>query len=123
MAQRVTHVLVSDLTDEEMEPGEGQTVPFALDGVEMEIDLFDDQAESLREALAPYIAAARRTGGRAKRGTASKSAARSASGYSREQSAEIRRWGKEQGWEVSDRGRLSGPLAEAWEQAHQGSAA
>jgi hypothetical protein len=42
-------------------------VTFGLDGVDYEIDLTDANASKLRDALADFIAAARRTGGRIKR--------------------------------------------------------
>ncbi|AEK43909.1 hypothetical protein RAM_27160 [Amycolatopsis mediterranei S699] len=41
-----------------------QTVPFGLDGVSYEIDLSTPNVNTLRTALAPYVSAARRTGGR-----------------------------------------------------------
>jgi len=60
MAKRVT---IEILDDTNGSPAE-QTVPFGLDGVAYEIDLSTTNANALREALAPYVAAARRTGGR-----------------------------------------------------------
>lgn len=118
MAQRVTHSLVDDLDGSEAD----ETVSFGLDGVEYDVDLSEDNATALRNALSDYVEAARRVSGRAKRGTAKVSTSRGG-GYSREQSAEVRRWGKAQGWSVSDRGRIPGDLAEAWEKAHAGVAA
>src|SRR4051794_1744260 len=41
-----------------------ETVEMALGGVTYQIDLSDKNAEALRSTFAPYIAAARRTGGR-----------------------------------------------------------
>ena len=60
MAKRVP---IEILDDTNGSPAE-QTVPFGLDGVAYEIDLSTTNANALREALAPYVAAARRTGGR-----------------------------------------------------------
>ncbi|WP_328612264.1 Lsr2 family protein [Amycolatopsis sp. NBC_00345] len=60
MAQKVRVDLVDDIDGSDA----AQTVPFALDGVTYEIDLSDGNAARLRDGLAPFIAAARRTGGR-----------------------------------------------------------
>ncbi len=119
MAQHTTVVLVDDLTGEEGEQVE--TVEFGLDGKSFEIDLDEKNANELRDLLEVYIENGRRTGGRAKRGT--RTTPGGGTGYSRETSAEIRAWGRRNGWDVSDRGRIKGDLAQAWEQAHQGSAA
>src|SRR4051812_41332269 len=62
MAQKTIVTLVDDLTGEEAE--DITTVEFALDGVTYEIDLDDKNSTKLRDALAEYIGAARRTGGR-----------------------------------------------------------
>lgn len=121
MAQRTTVKLISDLNGEEIQAGEGQTVEFGLDGVTYESDLFNDQAEELREILAPYIAAGRRTGGRAKRGTGSTKPA--GARMSREQSTAIRSWWRSRGGEIADRGRIPGHVVEEFEAAHQNAAA
>jgi hypothetical protein len=120
VARRETVVLVSDINGEEMQADEGETVRFGLDGVDYEIDLFNDQAQELRDALAPFVAAARRTGGRAKRGTAKQAGG---SGYSRDAMRQMREWARAQGMTVSDRGRIPAEVVTAWEQAHQGRAA
>ena len=59
MAQKIQTVFVDDLDGSEAEG----TVRFGLDGSEYEIDLNADHAQALREALAPYVSAARRAGG------------------------------------------------------------
>ncbi|QRP43279.1 Lsr2 family protein [Amycolatopsis sp. FDAARGOS 1241] len=89
-----------------------QTVPFGLDGVQYEIDLSDENAESLREEFARYIAASRRTGGRkARRGTASTTPTPA----DRERSREIRAWAAENGWSISERGRIPTDVITAFE--------
>src|ERR1700760_958193 len=62
MAQKTVVTLVDDLTGEESE--DITTVEFALDGVTYEIDLDEKNTAVLRDSLAQYVAAARRTGGR-----------------------------------------------------------
>ncbi len=51
MARKVVTTLVDDIDGTQIEEGQGETVPFALDGVNYEIDLSDDNAAKLRTAL------------------------------------------------------------------------
>jgi Lsr2 len=122
MAQKTVVSLIDDL-DGQSEADE--TVEYAIDGVTYEIDLARDNAEALREVFAPYIAAARRTGGRARSGTGSRGrssasggAVANAAGRSREAMKAIRDWAKSSGWAVSDRGRLPSNVVEAYDAAH-----
>jgi len=125
MAQKTIVTLVDDLTGEEAE--DITTVEFALDGVSYEIDLDDKNSARLRDALAEYVAAARRTGGRRSNGRRRSGAgtgtprATSPGGYDRETSKQIREWAKAQGFEVSDRGRVPNNVVEAWEAQRKGS--
>ncbi len=117
MARHETVVLVDDLTGNESDTV--RTREFGIDGKTFEIDLDEDNSNELDDLLAVYIEHARRTGGRAKRGTVTKVTG----GYDRETTKQIREWARKEGMEVSDRGRLPSNIAQAWEQAHQGSAA
>ena len=127
MAQKTIVTLVDDLTGEEAE--DITTVEFALDGVTYEIDLDDKNSERLRDALAEYVAAARRTGGRRSNGGGRRRAGAgpgpprgpAPGGYDRETSKQIREWAKAQGFEVSDRGRVPNNVVEAWEAQRKGS--
>src|SRR5919197_834359 len=78
MAQKVTVSLVDDVDGSEAE----ETVEFGLDGVTYQIDLSGSNAAKLRDALASFVANARRAGGRKRtpsaRPTATKAAARPA---------------------------------------------
>ena len=65
MAQRVQIILEDDYDGGTAD----ETVTFALDGAEYEIDLSSKNATGLREALAPWVAHARKIGGRRKRAT------------------------------------------------------
>lgn len=109
MVQRTILVLEDDL-----DGGEAvETVSFALDGVSYEIDVNESNATKLRDALAMWVGHARRTGGRARTG----SAGRSSRGQ-RTQGANIRAWAQGQGIKVSERGRVSKEIVEAYEAAH-----
>lgn len=107
MAQRVQILLEDDLDGGDA----SETVTFGLDGVTYEIDLSDKNATALREALAGYIGAGRRVAGRRSSGTGSSS--RTSSG----ELAKIREWARANGYDVSDRGRISKKVREAYAQA------
>jgi hypothetical protein len=104
MAQRVNVVLVDDIDGNDA----SETVSFALDGVDYEIDLSDEHAAQLRDALALYIGHGRRTGGRRRSG-------RKSGGPS---AADIRAWAREHGYEVPERGRVSADVREAYAAAN-----
>lgn len=109
MAQRVNVVLVDDLDGNDA----AETVSFALDGVDYEIDLNEANAEALRNALGRYVDAGRRVGGRRRRGQ--KVAAGGDTGPS---ASEIRAWARANGWDVPERGRVSAEVREAYAAAH-----
>ena len=111
MAQRVQIILEDDYDGSEAD----ETVAFALDGAEYEIDLSSANAAELRDALAPWLAHARKVGGRKR----TRSAARASSSDSSSGStSEIRAWAVENGMDVSSRGRISSEVRQAYEQAH-----
>jgi uncharacterized membrane protein len=112
VAQKVQVILTDDIDGGEAD----ETVQFALDGVSYEIDLSEANAEALREALAAYVDAARRIGGRASRRTASAAKTRPAS--ERVDLSDLRSWARENGYQISDRGRVSSEIRAAYEAAH-----
>jgi hypothetical protein len=104
MAQVTLVQLVDDL-DGTSSP-DISTVQFGLDGVSYEIDLTDTNADKLRQVFEDYVGAARRTGGRVKRGTRTNGGA-----------GKIRIWAHENGFELSNRGRIPAHVVEAYKQA------
>lgn len=110
MAQRVQVILEDDYDGGTAD----ETVTFALDGAEYEIDLSGENAAKLRDELAPWIGHARKTGGRRKRATTP--SGRSEDGSS---TSEIRAWAIANGHEVSSRGRVSAEIREAYEKANR----
>jgi hypothetical protein len=113
VARQVAVTLVDDLDGSEAM----ETVTFGLDGREYEIDLSEENAARLRDGLARFVGAGRRTGGgrRGGRGRAGGSGAQpSTSASDRERNAAIRQWAREHGFEVSARGRIPGPVLEAY---------
>lgn len=114
MAQKMIVQLVDDLDGSQS--NDISTVTFGLDGATYEIDLTEANADNLRKALEEFVAPARRTGGRLKRGTASASPSGSATA-SHEQAQAIREWARRNGHEISNRGRIPASLTEAFEAA------
>jgi hypothetical protein len=90
-------------------------VDFSLDGKDYTIDLSDSNAARLRDALASFVASARRASGTGRRRLTSSSPQRSASGRSREETQEIRAALRELGYSVKDRGRTPSELLVAYE--------
>jgi len=112
MARKIVHQLVDDIDGTVLEPGEGQTVLFSLEGIGYEIDLTDANADALRAALAPYVSAARAvTGARGRR-----SAGKPAGG--RRDLPAVRAWARDNGHTVSDRGRVPASVLDAYDAAH-----
>lgn len=107
MAQRTTIVLIDDIDGGDA----AETITFALDGVTYEIDLSEENAAALRDDLARWVGAARRSGGR-------RQASRRPVAGRRGDLNAVRAWGRENGFEVSDRGRVSAKLQEAYDAAH-----
>jgi hypothetical protein len=102
VVKQIIHKLVDDLDGGDAE----ETVKFALDGIQYEIDLSKNNADKLRELFAPYVGAGSKVarggvvvGGRAARGRGGATA-------DREQNKAIRDWAKKAGKDISDRGRI-----------------
>ncbi|GAB7005919.1 Lsr2 family protein [Nocardioides sp. AN3] len=116
MAQKVHIVLEDDLDGSEAT----ETVSFALDGATYEIDLNDDHAAQLREALAVYVGHGRKVSGgrRSPRRAAASANGASAGSGSTASAKEIREWARQNGHDVPDRGRIPGEVRSAYESAH-----
>ena len=107
MAQKV-HITLED----DLDGGDAtETVTFGLDGRTYEIDLNDKNAAALRDALARYVGAARRAGGRSRRGAKRHTQVGPSA-------REIRDWARSNGHKVPDRGRIPADVREAFEAAH-----
>jgi hypothetical protein len=113
MAQKVTTHLVDDLNGETIDDGKGQTVSFSFDGNQYEIDLTDDNVDALRDAFSDYIAAARKISARQARTSGGSMAKRGNS----EELSKIREWANANGHEVSNRGRISQAVRDAYNAA------
>lgn len=108
LARKVHVQLIYDISGEDAQ----ESVRFALDGVEYEIDLAEENAAGLRKALGPYIARGRRV-----RGSSAGQKA-TASTSTREQTQRIREWALANGYNPSTRGRISQGVVKAYNDAH-----
>lgn len=105
MARKTHVILIDDMDGSEA----AETVKFGLDGVSYEIDLSEENAQQLREQMDAWVRSGRRVGGRKTAGTRSASTG---------ETARIRSWAKDQGLDVSERGRVSQEIRDAYEAAH-----
>ncbi|MEU8899293.1 Lsr2 family protein [Nocardia sp. NPDC048505] len=110
MARKVVVTLVDDFDG--TSPAE-ETVSFAVDGVAYEMDLSTLNAKQLRALFEQWVPHARKVG---RSGRAKSTEKRSV--VDREQTAAIRAWAREQGHEVSSRGRIPAELASAYAAAN-----
>ena len=106
---KTTHTVITDDIDGS---ADAETYSFAFNGVEYSIDLGEKNSAKLEKALAPFIDNATKVGGRRR-----SSGARS-NGASRNDLADVRAWAKKQKLEVSERGRISKSVLEAYDAAH-----
>jgi hypothetical protein len=111
MAQKTIILLTDDLTGGDAD----ETLTFGLDGKNYEIDLKDKNAEKLRKFLSPYVEAGRKVGGKSGAGHRGRGPAAKGTG---EDTAAIRTWAKENGYEVNDRGRVPQTIREAYGEAN-----
>ena len=122
MAQKVQVLLVDDIDGGTAE----ETVTFALDGVNYEIDLTAEHAAELRDSFSRWVGHGRKVGSGSGSGTRGSgrqargggTSRRSGSGSSSGDATAIREWARENGYEVSERGRISADVRRAYEAAH-----
>lgn len=112
MAQRTVVTVTDDIDGSEA----SETVVFSLDGSSYEIDLNEAHAEDLREVLAPYVGAARRTAGTTGRPGRRGATASIGSGAVVDATA-VRAWAEANGVPVSPRGRIKADVVEQYRSA------
>src|SRR6476646_6237532 len=98
MASRTITTLTDDIDGGDAD----ETVTFSFKGTQYEIDLSKENVDKMVIALQPYTSAARKSGGRR-----SGSGRTTSSGADKDQLAKIREWARDNGHQVSDRGRIS----------------
>ncbi len=113
MAKRVIEQLVSDMSGKDIKDGEGETVKFSIGSTSYEMDLTEAEAGQFYDAVKKYTDVATKTSGRGVRsggGFKSKS--------DRNQTQAIRNWARANGLAVSERGRISQDIQDAYNAAH-----
>lgn len=112
MARKVEVTLVDDIDETPAD----RNVTFALDGKTYEIDFSQANYDKLAGALAPFVEKGRRV--TASRTARSSSPVRRSSTGGSSNAAAVRAWASENGYEVSDRGRIPADVVAAYEAAH-----
>ncbi|MFF2554832.1 Lsr2 family protein [Nocardia sp. NPDC058058] len=111
MARKVIVEMVDDFDGDSIAE---ETVLFAVDGVGFEIDLSTANAAKLREVFDQWAPYARKVGrSRSTKGTTS-AAPKARPAIDREQTRAIREWARQNGFEVSTRGRVSAEILDAY---------
>jgi len=116
MAQKVQVILMDDIDGSDAD----ETLSFSLDGVNYEIDLSSEHATAMRETFATWVGHARRVGARTsgRRSAPKTSKAAASSSEPTRDTGAVRTWAKENGFTVSDRGRISAEVIQAFDDAH-----
>ncbi|WP_032392022.1 histone-like nucleoid-structuring protein Lsr2 [Rhodococcoides fascians] len=121
MAKRVTTQLVDDIDGSVIDDESGETIEFAVNGVEYSIDLKAKNANEFHKKLDHYIEHATRVGGRKRKPSPATATATAGGGSVKrdpEQTRAIRQWAFDQGYEISERGRIPAEIVEAYNGAH-----
>jgi len=110
--------VITQVTDDLDGSTGAETISFAYRGTTYEIDLGRRNASAFDKIMKPYVDAARKVtaarGGRRGSSNGRRAARRSSAG----ELASIREWARAQGYSVSDRGRISANVMDAFEKAH-----
>lgn len=112
MAQQFQIQYIDDLDGSNL-GSVANTISFSFEGKEFSIDLSDENAARFREVMAPYV-----EHGHPVTGTRAKSARKAASRSSTGNTKAIREWARDNGYEVSDRGRIPVDIMEAYAAAN-----
>jgi hypothetical protein len=105
----IVSVVVSDDIDGSPH---AQTVTFGVDGVIYEIDLAENNRAKLVKDFAPFVGAARKVSQHRSRTVGARQPG------TRVDRAAVRAWAKDQGLNVSERGRISAEIMQRYEAAH-----
>lgn len=110
MAQRIQTILVDDLDGTEL-GNDGQTLRFGWLGAEYSIDLSQANVDKFAAAVAPYVDAGQRVGGRKSRSSDSPNRG------GQVDTRAVRRWAEANGIQLSSRGRVPADVVEKYSAA------
>ncbi|MYR60056.1 Lsr2 family protein [Streptomyces sp. SID625] len=105
----VRSIVESDLSGKP----DAATATFGLGDTWYEVDLTAEEQKKLEEALKPYLAVGRKAG-KATEATRKRVVPETTA----EERDKIRAWGKENGYEFAERGRIPKELMKAFDEAH-----
>ncbi len=111
MTRKVEVQLLDDIDGSKAD----ESLSFALDGMNYEIDLSAKHAEKLRASLAKFVAKSRRLGRGHVVSTRRARTGGTPARTDRAQNQAIRDWAKSKGIEVSDRGRIPANIVEQYQ--------
>ncbi|MDJ0362307.1 Lsr2 family protein [Rhodococcus sp. H29-C3] len=123
MAKKVFTQLVDDIDGTVIDDESGETIEFSVNGVDYLVDLKAKNASEFHRKIGYYIEHGTHVGGR-KRKTSStptvSPTSRTGTGATRDpaQTRAIRQWAADNGYEISDRGRIPAAIEEAFNAAH-----
>ena len=117
MARKTQIVLEDDLSGEVLEDGAGETVSFSLDGQAFEIDLSSENASKMRDEFSRYVGHGRKVASSGSVGRRSASRGRPSAEGKRDLGP-VREWARQNGHDVSERGRVRASVIEAYDAAH-----
>ena len=112
MAKETTTRLVDDLDGSDADT----TVTYTWQGQAYEIDLNQKNVDEFQEAIAPYLSASRKVG-RGSSGAATGRRSTPAKGSGDIDPKKVREWAKENGLDVSPRGRINARIVEQYRAA------
>jgi len=107
--------IVTQITDDLDGSTDATPVNFAFDGTDYTVDLSKKNKAAFEKALKPYLEAGSEVRGR---GAAPRRGRGSSPSHATSQMASVRAWAAENGFEVSERGRISKAVWEAYAAAH-----
>lgn len=110
MARREITQYFDDLDNSSLNEDDVRIMRFGFDGIEYVLDLPEDNAQEFNRLMAPYIAGAREV-------TVIRTLPHE-SMRTHDSSRTIRRWAKEHGIKVSNRGKIPHKVIEAYDNSH-----
>lgn len=111
MARETVQIYFDDLTGEPVEADDVQTIKFAWEGKPLRLDLTEENADKLEEVMKPYLDAAT---------LVTSSEIKKTPKPRRTDLDKVRSWARENGMEVSDRGRVPIKILDAYDNRNKG---
>lgn len=104
---------IDDLDGTPLDEMDVESIDFSLDGANYTIDLSKANAQAFRDDFEKYVKVASRKAGRS---TSTRKP--SGSGRSPEELAHVRKWAADNGYSVSERGRIKAEILDAFDKAN-----